>query len=98
MEHFEQLTVDSAQDKPSLWLRYVNDTFVIWPYGAEGMQNFLTHLKNLRQAIQFISCFLRTGRLRYPGTCKGNAAIVPSALNSVRGYFMGYDFGPMTKL
>ncbi|PNF14821.1 hypothetical protein B7P43_G06341, partial [Cryptotermes secundus] len=36
MEHFEQLAIDSAQDKPSLWLRYVDDTFVIWPHGAEG--------------------------------------------------------------
>jgi hypothetical protein len=52
MEHFE-LAVDSAQDKPSLRLRYVDDTFVIWPHGAEGIQNFLTHLNSLRPAIQF---------------------------------------------
>jgi hypothetical protein len=53
MEHFEQLAVDSEQDKPSLWLRYVDDTFVIWPHGAEGIQNFVTHLNSLRPAIQF---------------------------------------------
>jgi hypothetical protein len=53
MEHFEQLAVDSAQDKSSLWLRYVDDTFVIWPHGAEGIQNFLNHLNSLRPAIQF---------------------------------------------
>jgi hypothetical protein len=26
MEHFEKLALDSAQHKPSLWLRYVDDT------------------------------------------------------------------------
>jgi hypothetical protein len=29
MEHFEKLALDSAQHKPSLWLRYVDDTFVV---------------------------------------------------------------------
>jgi hypothetical protein len=53
VEHFAQLAVDSVQDKPSLWLRYVDYTFVIWPHGAEGIQNFLTHLNSLRPAIQF---------------------------------------------
>jgi hypothetical protein len=40
MEHFEKLALDSAQNKPSLWLRYVDDTFVILPHGADGLQNF----------------------------------------------------------
>jgi predicted GIY-YIG superfamily endonuclease len=53
MEHFEQLALNSAQDKPSLWLRYVDDTFVIWPHGTERIQNFLTHLNSLRPTIQF---------------------------------------------
>jgi hypothetical protein len=42
MDYFEKIAVDSAQDIPSLWLRYVDDTFVVWPQGAEGIQNFLT--------------------------------------------------------
>jgi hypothetical protein len=53
MEHSEQLTVDQSQDNPSLWLRYVYNTFLIWPHDAEGMQNFLTQLDSLRPAIQF---------------------------------------------
>jgi hypothetical protein len=44
MEHFEHLALDSAQDKSSLWLRYVDDTFVIWHHGAEGIRNSFTHL------------------------------------------------------
>jgi hypothetical protein len=53
MEHFEKLALDSAQHKPSLCLRYVDDTFVIWPHGADELQNFPTHLNNLRSSIQF---------------------------------------------
>jgi hypothetical protein len=53
MEHFEQLALYSAQDKPSLWLRYVDDTFITWPHCAEKIWNFLTHLNSLRSAIQF---------------------------------------------
>jgi hypothetical protein len=53
MEHFEQLALDSAQDKPSLWLRYVDDTFIVWPHGAEMIWNFLNHPNRLRPAIQF---------------------------------------------
>jgi hypothetical protein len=52
-KHFEELALDSAQYKPSLWFRYVDDTFVVWPHGSEQIQNFLNHLNSLRPSIQF---------------------------------------------
>jgi hypothetical protein len=54
MENLEKLALDLAQHKPLLWLRYVDDTFVVWPHGPEWLQNFLCHLNSLRPAIQFI--------------------------------------------
>lgn len=54
MEHFEKLTLDSPQYKPSLWLQYVDDTFVVWPHGLKQLQNFLSQLNSLRPSIQFI--------------------------------------------
>jgi hypothetical protein len=45
MEHFEKLPLDWAQHKPSLWLWYVDDTFVVWPHGPERF--------SLRPPIQF---------------------------------------------
>jgi hypothetical protein len=53
MEHLEKLALDSAQHKPSLWPRYVEDIFVVWPHGPERLQNFLSHLNSLRPSIQF---------------------------------------------
>jgi hypothetical protein len=53
MEHFEKLALDSAQHKPSLWLRYIDYTFVVWPHGTEWLQDFLSHLNSPRLFIQF---------------------------------------------
>jgi hypothetical protein len=53
MEHFEKLALDSAQHKPSLWLRYVDEKFVVWPHGPERIQDFFSLLNSLRPSIQF---------------------------------------------
>jgi hypothetical protein len=42
-----------AQYKPSLWLRYVDDAFMVWPHGLDRLQNFFHHLSSLRTFIQF---------------------------------------------
>ena len=33
--------------QPSLWLRYVDDTFVIWPHGEQELQSFHAHLNQM---------------------------------------------------
>jgi hypothetical protein len=53
MNHFEELALDSSPNRPSYWLRYVDDTFVIWPHGPNTLQGFLQHLNGVRPAIQF---------------------------------------------
>ena len=52
MEHFEEKALESAPLKPTLWLRYVDDTFVLWPH-QEDVTSLLTHLNNIVPAIQF---------------------------------------------
>jgi hypothetical protein len=39
--------------KLSMWLRYVDDLFVVWPHGPEQLQNFLSYLNSLRPVSQF---------------------------------------------
>jgi hypothetical protein len=48
--HSEKLALDSAQQKPSLWLRYL-DIFLVWPHGPERLQNFFSHPKSTRPSI-----------------------------------------------
>jgi hypothetical protein len=54
MEQFEKLAHDSVKHKPSPWLHYVDDTFVIWPHIPEWLQNCLSHLNSVRPSIQFV--------------------------------------------
>ncbi|XP_046397729.1 uncharacterized protein LOC124164448 [Ischnura elegans] len=53
MERFDQMAIGSYDKKPKLWLRYVDDTFVICPHGPEELQSFLKHVHSQHPAIQF---------------------------------------------
>ena len=53
MEFLEDLALHSSTTKPDIWLRYVDDTFVLWPHGNEDLRRFLHHLNLLRPSIQF---------------------------------------------
>ena len=46
MESFEEDAIKTATDKPTLWLRYVDDTYVHWDYGRETLDKFLIHLNS----------------------------------------------------
>jgi hypothetical protein len=41
MEHFKELILSGAPQKPTYWHRYVNATFVVWPHGKEELQKLL---------------------------------------------------------
>jgi hypothetical protein len=49
-EYFEKLALNLARYKPSLWLRYIDDTFVVWPH-VPDLQYFLSDLSSLKPAI-----------------------------------------------
>ena len=53
MEDLEEQAMHSAPLRPNLWLRYVDDTFVIWPHGEQNLQSFHTHLNQMSANIDF---------------------------------------------
>ena len=53
MEFLEQEALETAQTKPDIWLRYVDDTFVHWPHSRSDLDMFLDHLNSLCPSIQF---------------------------------------------
>jgi hypothetical protein len=54
MEHFEETALDTADNKPTKWLRYVDDTFVVWPHGPAKLLQ-LHHLYSVKPTIKFIT-------------------------------------------
>ena len=53
MESFEEEAINTALTKPMLWLRYVDNTFVLWKHGREKLMEFLTHINSRRPSISF---------------------------------------------
>lgn len=51
MEFFEKKVIDTFQDPPRLWLRYVDDTFVILKKSAAD--TFFGHINNVDSNIKF---------------------------------------------
>nr|XP_022920587.1 uncharacterized protein LOC111429032 [Onthophagus taurus] len=50
---FEEEALKKSPWKPKLWLRYVDDTFVIWQHGKEQLHEFLDHLNSQHPMIKF---------------------------------------------
>ena len=52
MEYFEEMALGYTSLKPSMWLRYVDDTFILWPH-QEDVQTLLDHVNSIQPSIQF---------------------------------------------
>ena len=53
MIYFERKALKDARLKPKLWLRYVDDIFVVWPFGKDELLSFLDYLNSIHPRIQF---------------------------------------------
>ena len=53
MEHFETTALQTLSQRPSFWLRYVDDTFVIWPHSRPDLNHFLAHINQHHPSIKF---------------------------------------------
>ena len=52
MEYFEEMALGSTSLKPSMWLRYVDGTFILWSH-QEDVQTLLDHVNSIQPSIQF---------------------------------------------
>ena len=53
LESLEETAIRSVPFKPKLWVRYVDDTFVIWSHGPDRLRSFHQHLNKQHPNIQF---------------------------------------------
>ena len=51
MEGFEE-ALNTAADQPSLWVLYVDDTFIIRPHGPDKLENFHSHNKSIQYTVK----------------------------------------------
>ncbi|XP_015111508.1 uncharacterized protein LOC107037456 [Diachasma alloeum] len=65
MEHSENEALKSAAQKPAVWFRYVDDTFVIWSHGRTGLNQFLEFLNAQHPSIKFTMKIEQNGCLPF---------------------------------
>jgi len=53
MADLEEKHVYTYPTKPSLWLRYIDDIFLIWEHGQDALDSFLDHLNSCHDTIKF---------------------------------------------
>ncbi|GJQ67092.1 hypothetical protein Trydic_g8033 [Trypoxylus dichotomus] len=53
IEDFETRVQDTAHYKPKLWLKYVDDTFIIWTHEENKLQDFLSYFNSIQSKIKF---------------------------------------------
>ena len=55
MGRFETKALDGWPLKPTLWLRFIDDIFMIWPHGRDELDNFIKYLNSIHEKIKFTS-------------------------------------------
>ena len=53
MADFEDKFVYTYPDEPFLWLRFIDDIFMIWTHGTLSLDNFIAHLNKCLPSINF---------------------------------------------
>ncbi|XP_072033107.1 uncharacterized protein [Amphiura filiformis] len=53
MGRLEEDFLNSAAYKPLIWLRYIDDIFLIWTHGHEELENFIIHCNSKHPSIKF---------------------------------------------
>ena len=52
IENLEEIALGSTSLKPSMWLRYVNETFILWSH-QENVQTLQNHVNSIQSSILF---------------------------------------------
>ena len=67
MEHFESIALSTAPRPPSLWFRYVDDTFVLTH--EDDVDSLTSHINNIDDHIQFTTGPETQGKLPFIDLC-----------------------------
>ena len=60
MDRFETRALSNWLLKPLLWLRFIDDIFMILTHGEDKLQEFITYLNGIHPTIKFTHEFSQT--------------------------------------
>ena len=55
MDRFETKALEKWYLKPLLWLRFIDDIFMVWTHGRDELNKFINYLNNIHPKIKFTS-------------------------------------------
>ena len=53
MDRFETKALEDWDKKTLIWLRFIDDIFMIWTHGEEELQKFFKYLNSIHEKIKF---------------------------------------------
>lgn len=53
MANLEQNFLDTQEQKPLMWLRYIDDIWMVWQHSLKNLKLFLTKLNQFHDSIKF---------------------------------------------
>ena len=53
MTDLEETIINTFEEKPMIWWRYIDDIFFIWEHGEESLEKFLNKLNSFHPTIKF---------------------------------------------
>ena len=53
MAHFEKHAITTYRLKPKMWIRYIDDIFMVWSHGDVELENFVQYLNSINGTIRF---------------------------------------------
>ena len=77
MSDFEDRHVYTYDKQPTLWVRFIDDIFLIWPHGEPELVKFIEHLNSVHRTIKFTSEISKQS-VNFLDTVSSNNLIIPS--------------------
>ena len=53
MKYVEMQLIETSPKKPTLWLRYIDDIFMIWGHGKQALEDFKHLVNNIHPTMKF---------------------------------------------
>jgi len=57
---FEEEALDAYHQIPWTWWRYIDDIFMIWQHGEDGLREFVYYLNSIHPTHKFIYIYSKT--------------------------------------